>query len=829
MKSNRLFPLTIVAGSLCALAFITATPLHGETSWDRQAYGQQHYVPGHEGDPLYSYNYPNNNNWSQVLTFQYDNSNPPKPLYEIAPSNWSTSDYPNGNVDVTLGNTGLGANNAPTNLDLNGISLNSLTVQADGGLNMQAGTSLSANFFNFQGNNSSDATLTVGGGGGAWPRLILPPGGTMKKTTGTSTFMLDSNIQLQVDGGGTIACDAGALQLPGNGNNGGGTRYAGGVNFNAATGALIDLAPADAVDSSTIPFTGPMTGINTGGTVRFNKGWIRTVGGTGGSTLNFGGDTFQWQGGHFNGSAADPFVNVGTINITGSVLQSGGGGFVNQGTVIQSGAGTMDIRSGSFINALGAVYDIRNTLPLTDDGTFLNLGTLRKSASSSTVTFDPALRVTNMGGTIDVDSGTLLLGERSYYSGGIFNVAAGGILDLADANAVDSSVNLIDGYITAPNNGGTIRLSHGWLRTAGPATFNFGGNTFQWTGGRIISPNYSSVFTNAGTINLAGDVLKGGNGGMVNQGLIIQRGAGTFASYNGGANGFINASGGIFSIRNDGGITGDDFLTNAGTLEKTAGTGTSTVTNEMSNPGTVAVSSGTLQFTGHFAQNSGHTLSGGTWSVIDSGSGATLLMNSASIFLNQGTVILSGPNSSFPAIDSLQNNSGTFEITNSRNFATTGDLTNSGTIEVGTHSTLTANGNVLNNGLFVFFAGGQIVLPSGGHSYQVNTTTSFINNGTLDIINDAAFVFPAGFVNQGTIVDSSVVKARTISRSGTVTTLTIDSYSGHTYRLQISSSLAANSFIDIGSPLQGSTGTVLTFIDPGTSGAVGFYRIVVDS
>lgn len=473
---NKIFG--VIASGL-VLLLVGLSTVKAQVSWQRQAYGQgPFYAPGHQGDPAYSYFYPNNNSWSQQLTFAYDNSNPPKPIYVSAPSNWSTDNYPNGGVDVTLGNGGLRANNAPTNLDRfvrtgnqgGVLSLNSLTIQPDGGLNIEAGVALMLNLLNLQGNNNNDANLTNNGGGGAFPVVFLTAGGTIKKTTGASTFTIDPNVGLRVNNGGTIACDAGALQLPSSG-----STYAGGINFNAATGALIDLAPANAVDSNVVLFTGPMTGINTGGTVRLNKGWIRA--GTGGSTLNFGGNTFQWQGGRLIGSAANPFTNLGTINITGSVTAVGDG-IVNGRTIIQSGAGSLVVSPypGSFTNAAGGVYEIRNDLGITGDfGAFNNAGTLRKSAGA----------------------GTSAIGDFEFDNSGTIN-AASGTLQFATLIQSDGSINLNGGNISS---GRDITLNGGSLVGTG----TIGGNVRN--NGGNVAPGHSP-----GTITVTGGYTQGASG-----------------------------------------------------------------------------------------------------------------------------------------------------------------------------------------------------------------------------------------------------------------------------------------------------------------------------
>ncbi len=90
-------------------------------TWDRQALGQTLLCTNGSG----SYVWPNNNNWSQSAIF-----GDPCGIganVEIAPSNWSTTNYPNAtNLDVVLGSLG----GAPANLDVS-VSIHSLTIQTD--------------------------------------------------------------------------------------------------------------------------------------------------------------------------------------------------------------------------------------------------------------------------------------------------------------------------------------------------------------------------------------------------------------------------------------------------------------------------------------------------------------------------------------------------------------------------------------------------------------------------------------------------------------------------------------------------------------------------
>jgi autotransporter-associated beta strand protein len=195
--------------------------------------------------------------------------------------------------------------------------------------------------------------------------------------------------------------------------------------------------------------------------------------------------------------------------------------------------------------------------------------------------------------------------------------------------------------------------------------------------------------------------------------------------------------------------------------------------------------------------------------------------------IGSGTLTLSGV-STFSSFTTV--NAGTLILTGSLNswvlvmggiFSGNGIINNnlyvgSGGIVDLVGGTLTVNGAINNNGLFIL-----------SNAAQLAGVTSFTNNGTLDLITAGMFVPPPNFTNNGVILDSSVVKAKTVARTGTTFTVTIDSYTGHTYQLQVSSSPAGNTFVNLGPPQQGSTGTVLTFTDPNATGSKGFYRIFV--
>lgn len=148
-----------------------------------------------------------------------------------------------------------------------------------------------------------------------------------------------------------------------------------------------------------------------------------------------------------------------------------------------------------------------------------------------------------------------------------------------------------------------------------------------------------------------------------------------------------------------------------------------------------------------------------------------------------------------------------------------GDFNNGGTVTCGS-GTINVVGDVVNDGVMRFTGSGQL-------SAQGN----FVNNGILDLLTSAS-VLPANLVNNGVVIDSSQAKVRSYQKSGASFTLTVSSYSGHTYKLQRSQSLATNGWQDVGMlqngvSLSDGTPTTLTLSDTNSSGAKWFYRIVV--
>lgn len=293
----------------------------------------------------------------------------------------------------------------------------------------------------------------------------------------------------------------------------------------------------------------------------------------------------------------------------------------------------------------------------------------------------------NMAGTIEVQTGTLVLQGTGDYDGGHFVVSAGAILDLT--GGAGGLTHRYTGTFTASGNG-AVRLNSGQITANHQnVTFDFSGSSFQWSGGRLNTAGTGSSITNTDTVNIVdGTEALGIRVNLINQGTVNHtRVALPIEMISAG----VVDNFGLWDIQGDGDYTnlGGDFNNQAsGTFRKSSGSGTSEYAAVFNNLGTVEVRAGTLHFTGATPQTTGTTLTGGTW-IVDDG---TLIVGQRTLTTNQGSVTLQGGNSLFAQIDSLANNQGTFRLRGGRDFNTAGNLTNSGLVSLGKDSVLTVNG-----------------------------------------------------------------------------------------------------------------------------------------
>jgi hypothetical protein len=446
------------------------------------------------------------------------------------------------------------------------------------------------------------------------------------------------------------------------------------------------------------------------------------------------GSANEWDSGNINVAQGVTLTNNGTLTLKGSgnVSLGAGGTLLNDGTINQQGSGNLALAGSSNVattlnNAAGATYDFQAESGIGygggAGGQVTNAGTIDKTAGTGASYISQTL--TNSG-TLQVSSGTLAIAAPSTNNGGTFAVGAGAALDLTGGTGNAFTEN---GTFTASGVGsgaGAIDLSNGYF-VAGSlgATVNFTGTAvpaFDWTGGQIDVPvNATLTYNGLLTLQNSSNVTLGGGGtfalttgNTINQagGNLALAGTSTVATTLQIASGATyDFSSAVDSGIGYGGGAGGQ-LTNAGTIEKTAGTGASYITQGLTNSGTLQVSSGTLAIATPSTNN------GGTFAV---GAGATLDLTggTGNAFTENGTFTASGGGEVLLDAGTLAAGSSgaTFNIPTTVSFVVTG-----GSITVGVSKTLTYNGTLTLNDP----RNNDVVLQGGG---------TFTNNGTLDLIN----------------------------------------------------------------------------------------------
>ena len=247
----------------------------------------------------------------------------------------------------------------------------------------------------------------------------------------------------------------------------------------------------------------------------------------------------------------------GYLTLSDVGLKRLSGNLFNAGTFVHANTSSDLVNSslGTVTNLVGAVYDFQGDKRVAIE-TFINRGTLRKSAGAGTAIMAPR-NFSNEIGAIDVNSGTVQISDQlnsmvgGLSTGGAFTVSAGATLDLTStAQTVHYS-----GTYTG-SGAGAIRVPAGVLQVGvAGATFNFPPGLFQWTGGIIAGG--TTGLTNAGSISLAGSDVKFLSGALNNSGTITHTGTGNlqlggFGLFFSGPEGTVNnMAGGLYDLQGD--------------------------------------------------------------------------------------------------------------------------------------------------------------------------------------------------------------------------------------------------------------------------------------
>ena len=485
-----------------------------------------------------------------------------------------------GSVTNPLGSvTELVGTNAAT-LDRGSTfdNLGLVLLTGSGSLNMGQG----ARFENLA-SGTYDLESDAGFSSGYPPPEYFDNFGTFRKSDGAGSSVVSpiwfNNL------GGVVDVETGTLTLAyGSSSNG---------VFTVASGAVLDLT-----GGATPTWAGVIEGSGAG-EVALSSG---TLTASPSLTLNCATGLIQWNGGAFSGTVTN--ANVVTISGAVSVRLLKASTFSNAGLVRHLGNGGLNLgQYAHFENLSSGAYDLES-----DAGFFTseappqhfdNFGTFRKSGGTSNSVVSKVL-FDNLGGVVDVETGTLTLANSGSSSNGLFTVGSGATLDLT-GGAAPTWAGVIEG-----SGAGEVALSSGTLTASPSLTLNCAAGLFQWSGGIL-----SGTLTNANTMTISGAAgvrLEKGSS-FNNTGLVRHVGNGglSLAQY---AH-FENLSSGTYDLESDAGLSGSvappQYFDNFGTLGKSGGTNVSTIAISFNNQnGSIEVDSGTLSLAGNpYVQGTG--------------------------------------------------------------------------------------------------------------------------------------------------------------------------------------------------------------------------------
>ncbi len=681
-------------------------------------------------------------------------------------------------------------------------------------------------------------SLTLGSG----TTITVDAGGTLNFIDGTS------NTQT-VSGSGSIVLDAAsgsyaAGQINASGaNSGSQVTFDNGVNI---TGLGTSTAPNSitAASGNTIAFDDTVTNA----TISSSGGYLQADGSYGSATVfdavTLANNVSIGGGGYGNGATLD--VADGLSFTHGAVLSfagySGTLAFVNGQSASQSvsGSGTIQLTnpttgsSGSLTVSsstssitvdsgvaitMGSAgyggYGFGGSPSITVAGSLIDYGSITSAGGDATISGSGTL--TNYGGITAGTNGsngtsntfTISSNVQSYaafnadggiidFSGGTNTLGAGSSLQ---ASGTYGSIELSGATLTADAavSANALNFSSGTINGTGSVNLSGTGNT--WSGGTndgIVTVASGAVLNITSTVYLGNTGISGA--ALDNAGTVDMTSNGTFYLYDNAA--INNETSGTFDIQNTGNFNAQDVTSlkfnNAGILEKTVNTGTSTLGSYSTSgvalvnasTGTVVVDAGTLELNagGSNANTSGtaFTVAGGILNF----SGETFALNgnttisatgSGQIDLTGATLTTNG----ILTINALNFSSGTINGTGSVNLSgtdtwsggtngvavTAGALVTLSNVSINTNWTIDSGAVVTLTGPYTLYLGNATLTNDGTLSYAA-TGTLYIN-GTATINNQADGIFAFGAAgtfntqSPGTLQINNLGTLETTSGSGT--------------------------------------------------------------
>jgi autotransporter passenger strand-loop-strand repeat protein len=445
---------------------------------------------------------------------------------------------------------------------------------------------------------------------------------------------------------------------------------AGGAALDLASGGVLTLSGTTTLASGTASGSPPdaltINGALTIGGLLINSSTVLEAG-TGAVTLGASSGVAitntslgTWNISNDNGVALGA-ASVATISNAGLLEKSAGSGVsVIAASLSDSGTltaltGTLELTGAS--NTIAGALRGPGTIEFAGASTTLVAGA-RASASHLTeagagtslqlatnLTYVGALTV-GAGATLTVDTGdTLTLTGRSLLNGTVNG--PGALKMTGGAATLDGEVSVGGGWTSA----GTALALDGALTayagafTASAETISVNGatnldGTNTLTGVTIDGVQHLRFF---GLTTVAGGLTLGGSAALVNYSTVTQNsGAVTLGDSSGDAVAIFDEAGSTWNITDDSGIAlgnkAASSVTNVGLLEKTGGSGASTIAAAVDNTGKIEAASGTLDFEGAIAGTGSDIVSGASTLEFDStvASGQTIGFTGAGGTLDLG-------------------------------------------------------------------------------------------------------------------------------------------------------------------------------------------------
>jgi autotransporter-associated beta strand protein len=685
-----------------------------------------------------------------------------------------------GPTSVTAGTLLLTGSLGATTLTISsGASFVSSSI-VSGTLAMNQGSSL------YIGNSTASSgvgTLTVGSG-------VALAGGTglaLNYGLSSSPTATGSNDQLTVTSGPvTLSGNLNFNITLNNGVLGAGTYYLinGNGTQNGSPSLLLNMGlPSGAVTRQTIGLGRPPAGT----TPAFvSLGVTGTAGslvwsGTSGATWDLN-TTSDWSG-----ASPATFYDLDSVTFGDA---SGGGTVTLSGTL-----------------APNVIYVTATSSNYTFSGAGMLAGNTELVKSGS-----GALTIANTGnnsftGPIYLNAGILYannyLGSGTIYlNGGTLYVDNGTYLGNPIVVETTSTIYAVNGSDWVANNAGAT------LSSTGPVTLYIGvsnGTAFTVEGNMDQFQGTFEIGASAGLIRLNGD-------GSSQALFDIGTSTATLANRNGNITAYF------------GGLAGGPNTTLEGRQAGSAATTSNYIVGGQNLNTTFA---GTITNGGDLGGLNITKIGTGNWTL----SGTSNFIGD--MYVQQGTLTISG---------SFNNGGLNFESETGATLALAGGTVNTEVVQIDSGSTftgygaidaelvnqgittitgaLTVNGNFENDGTLTVDGSGSMVinLPTDGSG-------SFVNNGLLDIMDSPSTALPAGYINNGTILTSALVTVKQFTKSGTTFSVSIQSYTGHTYQLEKSTNLGT--WQNVGSAQAGATGSTLTLTDSAASATGTVYKIIV--